>query len=193
MCIKSQSGGTKQMKKQSLDNFDKRIEMKNGLIQQNYTGPQVFALTLLRVMIGWHFLYEGLVKLYTPGWTAKAYLLNSVGPLSAIFKSMAQSEGVLNVVDTLNEWGLVLIGLGLFIGLLSKVCKISGIALLLLYYLAYPPFAAFGINPHVEGSYWIVNKTLIEMTALFVLFIFSSSHITGLDRFLRSSMKNNKK
>ena len=150
----------------------------------NYSSWQTFSLSFLRVLIGWHFLYEGLIILYTPGWTAKIYLINSVGPFSSVFKSMAHSESILNMVDILNEWGLVLIGLSLFIGLLSKPCKIFGIALLSLYYFAYPPFAGLGINPHAEGSYWIVNKNLIEMAALFVLYMFPSSHITGIDRFL---------
>ena len=159
--------------------------MKKDTIQGNYSGWQVFSLTLLRVLIGWHFLYEGLVKLYTPEWTAKAYLLGSVGPAAPLFKRMANSAPILTVVDTLNEWGLVLIGLSLFLGLFTKPFKLFGIVLLLLYYLAYPPFAGLGIDAPVEGSYWIVNKNLIEMAALFVLYLFPSSHITGIDRFLK--------
>lgn len=146
---------------------------------------QVYALTILRVAIGWHFLYEGLIKLYTPGWTAKGYLLGSYGPLSSIFKQMAQSTSVLNIVDVLNEWGLVLIGLSLFVGLLSKYSTLFGIALLSFYYLAYPPFVALGINHHAEGSYWVVNKNLVEMAALFVLYQFPSQYVTGLDSFFK--------
>ena len=125
-----------------------------------------------------------LVKIYTPGWTAKAYLANSAGPLSGVFKNFTQNENALYIVDLLNEWGLVLTGLALFAGILSKAGNICGIALLLLYYLAYPPFGGVGINPHAEGSYWLVDKNLIEMGALFVLLFFPSSHITGIDRFL---------
>jgi thiosulfate dehydrogenase (quinone) large subunit len=165
--------------------------MKNETIQGNYSGLQIFALTFFRVLIGWHFLYEGLVKLYTPGWTAKEYLFGSVGPFTHLFKGLAKSAPMLNIIDILNEWGLVLIGLSLFIGLFSKPGKISGIVLLLFYYLAYPPFAGLGINPHVEGSYWIVNKNLIEMAALFVLLLFPTSHITGIDRYIfRKSIKH---
>jgi thiosulfate dehydrogenase [quinone] large subunit len=153
-------------------------------IQTNYSSWQIFSLTFLRVLIGWHFLYEGLTKLYSPVWTAKPYLEGAIGPFAPLFKSMAQNESILNIVNIVNEWGLVLIGLGLFIGLLSKPCKIFAIFLLALYYLAYPPFAGLGVNTHVEGSYWIVNKNLIEMAALFVLLLFPSNHITGIDRFL---------
>jgi thiosulfate dehydrogenase [quinone] large subunit len=152
--------------------------------QTNYTNCQLFALTFLRVLIGWHFLFEGLMKLFTPGWTAKSYLEGSVGPLSGIFHAITSNAAVLSVVDSLNEWGLILIGLGLFLGLLEKPAKIAGIALLLMYYLAYPPIAGLSVNAPVEGSYWIVNKTFIEMAGLIVLLMFPSGHITGIDSFI---------
>ena len=154
------------------------------ITQTNYSNCQIFSLTFLRVLIGWHFLFEGLMKLFTPGWTAKSYLLGSVGPFSSIFKAMASNPTVLSIVDYMNEWGLVLIGLGLFIGLFGKQVKIAGIILLLMYYFAYPPFPGLSINAPVEGSYWIVNKNLIEMAALLVLLVFPSSHITGIDSFI---------
>lgn len=156
----------------------------NEIGKSGYTTLQITSLTLLRVLIGWHFLYEGLVKICTPGWTAKSYLLASTGPLSAWFKSLAESSAMLQVVDVLNMWGLVLIGLGLFLGLFSRFCCWTGIALLALYYFSYPPFADLEISGYVEGNYWIVNRNLIELVALFVLVVFPSSQITGIDRFL---------
>ena len=158
--------------------------MNKNTVQKQYSNWQLSALTVLRALIGWHFLYEGLVKIYTPGWTARYYLLGASGPLAPLFKGMARNESILFVVDILNEWGLILIGLSLFIGLLGRQGKLFGIALLLLYYMAYPPFPILDATANVEGSYWIVNKNLIEMTALFVLFLFPTSHITGIDRFL---------
>jgi uncharacterized membrane protein YphA (DoxX/SURF4 family) len=31
-------------------------------------------LALLRIAAGWHFLYEGLIKVFDPSWTARWYL-----------------------------------------------------------------------------------------------------------------------
>lgn len=152
---------------------------------QQYSNKQIIALTFLRVLIGWHFLYEGLVKIYTPGWSAAGYLAGSIGPFAPLFKKIAENETMLNMVNILNEWGLVLIGLSLFIGLFSKTGKLLGIALLLLYYLAYPPFAGLGINTHVEGSYWVVNKNLVEIGALLVLYLFPSSSVTGIGGIIK--------
>ena len=34
-------------------------------------------LTILRLLVGWHFLYEGISKLAIPGWSSSAYLMES--------------------------------------------------------------------------------------------------------------------
>jgi thiosulfate dehydrogenase (quinone) large subunit len=168
--------------------------MKTDNTSQSYSNLQIFSLTFLRVLIGWHFLFEGLYKLFsTPAWTSKSYLLGSVGPFAPTFKAMAASSGVLVVIDYLNIWGLILIGLSLFLGLFSKPFKLCGIALLLLYYFAYPPFSSVVINSAVEGNYWIVNKNLIEMAALFVLYLFPTSQITGIDRYFIKKSKSYEK
>jgi len=163
---------------------------KDKISSANYSNRQLFSLTFLRILIGWHFLYEGLTKFYTPGWSAKPYLMGAVGPFSYVFRNMAGHEQILRIVDLLNEWGLVLIGLSLFLGLFSKPAKLFGILLLLFYYLAYPPFAIFSGAAHMEGSYWIVNMNLIEMAALMVLLIFPTSRITGIDKYLFNPEEN---
>jgi thiosulfate dehydrogenase (quinone) large subunit len=169
----------------------KKFFRKQDKIALPYSTWQIFSLTFLRVLIGWHFLFEGLVKLFsTPAWTAKSYLIGSVGPFSPAFKAMASNHTVQLIIDNLNIWGLILIGLSLFVGLFAKYAKLSGIVLLLFYYLAYPPFAFLIINTPVEGNYWIVNKNFIEMAALFVLFLFPSSQITGIDRYLQKKSEN---
>ncbi|MCA9055547.1 MAG: hypothetical protein KDA75_17015, partial [Planctomycetaceae bacterium] len=52
----------------------------------------ILFLVLLRLAIGWQFLYEGLWKydtLDSPSpWTAKGYLANAEGPLRDHFRSM---------------------------------------------------------------------------------------------------------
>jgi len=156
---------------------------QNNISKQIYTTLQIVGLTILRVLIGWHFLYEGLIKLSTPGWSAKSYLEASVGPFSSIFKAMAASETMLQITDILNVWGLILIGLGLFVGFCTRISAFSGLLLLAFYYLSYPPFADYAVSGYVDGNYWIVNRNLIEMAALFVLMIFPSGQFTGFDRF----------
>src|SRR5512143_2289544 len=91
-------------------------------------GPwQEAFLVLLRMAIGWHLLYEGLVKLFSPGWTSAAFLAESRWLLSGVFHWIAAQPAVLHVVDLLNVWGLVLIGLALLLGAFSRFAALSGI------------------------------------------------------------------
>lgn len=141
-------------------------------------------LVVLRVLIGWHFLYEGFVKLLNPNWSSVGYLLDSEGFLSGFFETIASNPNSLAVADFLNMWGLIAIGLGLMLGCLTRVAIISGITLLAFYYLSHPPFIGLKYAMPTEGSYLIVNKILIELFALVVLYLFPSSRQIGLDKFL---------
>jgi len=149
-----------------------------------YTNTQLSWLVILRVAIGWHFLYEGLVKLMNPNWSSVGFLLDSNGFLGSFFHSLASNPATLNIIDQLNIWGLILIGLGLILGLFSRVACISGIILLASYYLSHPPFAGLRYSVPGEGSYLIVNKNLVELIALAVLFVFPSSRYIGIDRLI---------
>jgi thiosulfate dehydrogenase [quinone] large subunit len=40
--------------------------MKNS----NFSNRQQWALVILRLAIGWHFLYEGISKLLNPNWSS---------------------------------------------------------------------------------------------------------------------------
>jgi len=148
----------------------------------NYSKSQLYLLTALRVVIGWHFLYEGLVKLANPDWSSIGFLLDSKGVLSNLFYFLASNSDILKVVDTLNIAGLVLIGLGLILGSFTRLATISGIILLAFYYLSHPPFIGLKYILPMEGSYLVVSKNLIELVALCVLLVFPTSYIFGLDR-----------
>ena len=156
--------------------------MAKGMLE--YTKFQLFWLVTLRVIIGWHFLYEGLVKVTNPNWSSVSFLLDSQGPFKGFFYSLASNPTILHVTDQLNVWGLIAIGLGLILGLLSRWALIAGIVLLGSYYLSHPPFVGLVYDMPMEGSYLIVNRILIELLALVVLLTFPSSKEVGLDRFI---------
>lgn len=149
-----------------------------------YKNIQLTALVILRILIGWHFLYEGIAKLLNPYWSSAGYLLESKGLFSWLFISIIDNPTALRIVDFLNVWGLIAIGLGLMGGCLTRLASLSGIFLLLLYYLCNPPFVGYNYVAPVEGNYLIVNKILIEMFALFVLTVFPTGKIIGLDRII---------
>ncbi len=124
-------------------------------------------ITLFRIAIGWHFLYEGLSKLWMANWSAAGYLTNATGPFAGFYHWMASSGGLMNIIDPVNIAALILIGLALFLGVAIRISAFSGVILLMLYYFAYPPFG--GALPGAEGNLFIVNKNLIEALALITL------------------------
>ena len=151
---------------------------------RTWTGSRgaIVALVLLRVGIGWHLLYEGLVKLADPGWTSAGYLLRSSWLLSDWFHAVAADAQWLRIVDLLNMWGLTLVGLGLLVGAFSRLASLAGALLLALYYLAAPPFLPAGA--HLEGSYLFIDKNAVEFLALLVLTMAPTGRVAGIDGLL---------
>ena len=142
---------------------------------------QQATLVALRFAIGWHILYEGIHKLLHPEWSALAFLDNARWIFSGIADWIISNQGVLNTVDALNTWGLILIGLGLVMGLFTRIASLAGFALLLLYYLFNPPFIGMEVAGSVEGNYLMINKTLIEAICLLYMAFTPLSRHFGLD------------
>ena len=151
---------------------------------RDYGAFQLSALVALRMLIGWHFLYEGVAKISNPYWTSAGYLQASQGWFSEWFQELANSPTALTVVDNLNQWGLVLIGLALLVGTFTRTAAILGVIMLALFYLAAPPLPTLEYSMPAEGAYLIVNKVLIELAALLVILGFPTAHRIGLDRIL---------
>lgn len=154
-----------------------------------YSKGKLFTLVLLRLLIGWHFFYEGMVKILTPSWTSKAYLLDSGGFARPFFEWIAQNPGLLAANDLINAWMLTLIGFFLILGFLARPAALAGMALLGLYYLSHPPFPGIEYLFPSDGNYFIVNKTLVELGALAVLYAFPTSHLVGFERLLSKFRK----
>ena len=149
---------------------------------------QLYGLVVLRVLIGWHFLYEGIAKLLNPYWSSAAFLLDAKWIFSGLAKWIVSNPSILSLVDNLNMWGLTLIGACLILGLFGRHVSMLGMLLVLVYYLFTPSFWWLEYARPGEGSYLVVNKNLIEACALFVVYLFPTSELIGLDRLV---FKNN--
>jgi len=139
-------------------------------------------ITIIRAAVGWHFLYEGCIKLFAENWSSASYLNNTYGFLSGFYHWLAVSPGRLAVVDFLNVWGLILIGLALFIGLYARWASLAGALLLALYYFAYPPFGITLLTG--DGSVYIINQLVIEAAILVFFFCYKEKGY-GLDDALQ--------
>lgn len=157
--------------------------------EYSYSKVQLFSLLLLRTLIGWHFLYEGVAKVMSPKWTAYGYLMDAKGIFASCYQSLAANPVAMEWVNWLNMAGLLAIGLGLILGCLERWAALGGILLLLLYYLSHIPYIGADYLLPMEGTYLWVDKNLIEMCALWVLFLFPVSRIFGVDRLWQKRKK----
>ena len=153
------------------------------------SGIKLYAIVFLRIVIGWHFLFEGITKLFSPSWSSADFLLLSNWIFKDFFHWIAENQGVLAIADLAVIWGLIIIGLALFTGFFDRIASIAGIILLGMFWLANPPLTGmdFGL-PH-EGNYLIVDKNIVEMFGLFIITLLPTGGILGLEVFLRRWQK----
>jgi uncharacterized membrane protein YphA (DoxX/SURF4 family) len=140
---------------------------------RSLTTMQSSIMFLMRIAIAWHFLYEGLGKLFSPGWSARDYLVSSNWFLAGFYHWLSETPEILAVVDALNIWGQIIIGACLMLGLFTRLVCIAGALLLAMYYMSYTPTA-------------VVNYQLIELFALGVIASLPAASRLGLDRLIAS-------
>ena len=124
-------------------------------------------ITIIRIAIGWHFLYEGCIKFFAEKWSAESYLNNSQSFLAGFYHWLAATPERLAVVDFCNIWGLIAIGLALFLGLFVRWAALGGALLLTAYFFAYPPFGSALLTG--DSSVYLVNQLGIEALVLYLL------------------------
>ncbi len=156
---------------------------------ESVTSLQLSVLFVLRLVIGWHFLYEGLIKLLDPNWTSSGFLIESRWIFAELFHWIAATPIVLKIADLLNIWGLIFIGLGLFFGCFTRIAGISGILMLFLYYIAIPPLPSYTDRLYAEGNYLIISKNLVELISLCVVTVFPTNRFLSIDGLLSNVRK----
>lgn len=162
-----------------------------------YSSAQQVALITLRTLIGWHFLYEGYYKLTLPAWssdgiplpswTSAGYLKTASGPLAPLFQRLLDA-GWIGWIDNTVKISLLLIGLSLILGLFTKAGCRGALFFLMLFYLLSVPLSGTH-EAGSEGAYLIVNKTLVEAVAVWVLMTFNTGAIAGLDLLIAARKK----
>ena len=146
--------------------------------------------TIMRFVVGWHFLYQGISKLMLPEWSSYSYLMESKWLLSGFFHWIVAHPDILRIVDLINIWGLIIIGLLLILGLFTSLASISGIFMLLIYYIANPPFIETSFPS--QGHYYIVNLNIIESGILLMFVVLGKNYFWGLDQLIKLNINKRK-
>jgi len=128
---------------------------------------------VLRILMGWTFLYAGIWQIRDHYDTAG--FLNHVVTFHDFFALFA-APAILPYTDFLVKWGHLLIGLSLIFGLMVRVSGPFAILLMITYYFAHMEF------PYVENHFnYIVDYHLVYATVLVYLIAHRAGHVWGLD------------
>lgn len=133
------------------------------------------ALFLLRLSLGWVFLYSGFTKITNPAWTSEGFLKGSQ-TFSDLFKLFTHPS-VLPAVNFLNEWGQLLLGVSLILGIGVRLSSILGAILLVLYYLPQLKF------PYAAKTYFLVDDHIIFIFVLLFFALVKAGRVYGLEQW----------
>ncbi|MEK7546311.1 MAG: DoxX family protein [Patescibacteria group bacterium] len=116
-------------------------------------------LAVLRISLGWLFFYAGITKVLAPAWSAKGFLLGA--KTFTGFYDWLASDGVLPIVDFMNEWGLTLLGVSLIIGVFVRLSSLLGALLMFLYWFPGLDF------PKVDHGYLVDDHVIYALVLLY--------------------------
>lgn len=133
---------------------------------------QQLSLLLLRIALGWIFLYSGITKVLDPNWSAAGYL-KGAQTLAPLYHLFVQN---ITIINFLNSWGQTAIGAALIIGIFLRPAALFGILLMTLYYIPILHFPYVGKSP----TSLIVDEHVIYSLVFFLLFVFDAGKYFGL-------------
>ena len=136
---------------------------------------QKISLFLLRLALGWLFLYAGITKLINPAWSAAGFL-NNAKTFPGLFQWFASPSNI-GWVNFMNEWGLTLLGISLILGIGVRLSSILGSLLMLLYYLPRLQF------PYPDANSFIVDQHIIFIAVLCFFATIRAGRIYGLENW----------
>lgn len=128
---------------------------------------------VLRILIGWTFLYAGAWQIWENFDTAG--FLNHVVTFHNVFTVFA-TPALLPVTDFLVKWGHLLIGLSFISGFLVRISGPFGVLLMITYYFAHMQFPF--IEDHLN---LLVDYHLVYATVIVYLVAHRAGHVWGLD------------
>jgi thiosulfate dehydrogenase (quinone) large subunit len=131
-------------------------------------------LLFFRLAMAWTFLYAASHQLFDPSWSVAGFLSHTKTFHNVYFIFTAPFWSP--IVTFLVEYGHLLIGLSLLVGLMVRVSASFGILLMLLYWTAHMDW------PYIENkNNLILDYHIVYAALLGYLVVRRAGHVWGLD------------
>ena len=131
-------------------------------------------ILVFRLLMAWTFLFAAWHQVFVPGWSVAGFLRSTktFHDVYAPFTTPAWAP----IITFFVEYGHLLIGLSLLVGLLVRVSASFGILLMLVYWTAHMDF------PYIENrNNFIVDYHIVYACVLVYLIYKRAGHVWGLD------------
>ena len=129
---------------------------------------------LLRLTMGWIFIWSGFDKLLND-FSAAGFLTNATqGPFGGWFQDLGTNQTALDIINPLVIWGQILIGITLTFGIFTRGGLFWAAVMMLLFYLAQLPPAN---NPFMD-------EHLVYIIVFALLGALGAGRILGLDAWV---------
>ncbi len=128
-------------------------------------------ILLLRLTMGWIFIWSGFDKLVT-NFSAAGFLTNATqGPFGGWFQDLGANQTAVDIINPLVIWGQILIGITLMFGIFTRGGLFWAAVMVFLFYLAQLPPAN---NPFMD-------EHLVYIIVFALLGALGAGRIFGLD------------
>jgi thiosulfate dehydrogenase [quinone] large subunit len=140
---------------------------------------QQWSVFALRFVLGWYMVADAYLIVTNPNWSAAGFLA-SAKTFPAFYAWFAQPQNLV-WINPLNEWGIMLIGIALLLGIGVRPAAWAAVVLHILYYFphyAYPFQMQYG---------WVVEEHIIYAAAFAVVALSPFAEFFGLGAWARRS------
>ncbi len=128
---------------------------------EKYKSQLIF---LFRISLGWILLYAGISKVMKPDWSAEAFL-NNAKTFPGLYEWFA-SPAVLPFTNFLNEWGQIILGVAIILGIAMTISSLLAALMMLLYYFPVLVFPMAGPNSYIIDQHIIFALGFLLLAAL---------------------------
>ncbi len=132
------------------------------------------SLFLVRFSLGWLFAYSGMTKILNPQWSSIKYL-QGAKMFTGLFAWMTQPN-ILPMINAINEWGQLLLGISLILGIAVRLSTTLGAILMAFYYMALP-------FPYPNPQSFIVDEHVIYALTMVYLGVVRGGRVYGLENW----------